>query len=557
MRTSAIHTGLLVLFLTACGGGNDQAATAGTEQAPPGGYKTLTGAPPGGSLVVLLDGEPDNLNPLTYDSKPASDIAHLIFRTLARRDSTLSGYKPDLAESWELAPDSQSVILKLRRDSRWHDGRPVTAEDVVWTIQQQKSEQIASPRQADVAAVGEATARDSFTVEAQLTRPGPYSVNALLEVMPAPKHLLGNVAPAEMRTHPFGREPVGNGMFRFESWQPGQQVIIAANPEYPEGRPPLDRVIVRVVPDASAAVTQLLQGREGDLLKLTPEQARSVESAASVQVKNAARVRPGWIVWNPRRPPLNDPSVRQALVLGIDRPTLVRGLFGERGEAAMSPIPARLREHSSQVQPLAFNPQRAAQLLEQAGWRDTNGDGIREKNGQPLRVELDYNAADPFRPDMTIAIQAMLKRIGVQLVPRPFERTAWVSRLREGQFQGSFWGWGWGPGVVGPNAEAVFHSRSIPPGGVNFGRYSSPRVDALIDSALVTFDPARSQQIWGNLEQQLVNDAVYAPIFLDPELFGVNSRFANVNFEGIEWWEDVPYWHVPPNRRLPRDRAAS
>ncbi|MBA3970358.1 MAG: hypothetical protein H0X52_09675, partial [Gemmatimonadetes bacterium] len=94
-----------------------------------------------------------------------------------------------------------------------------------------------------------------------------------------------------------------------------------------------------------------------------------------------------------------------------------------------------------------------------------------------------------------------------------------------------------------------------PGSGVNFARYSNPRVDALIDSALVTFDPARNKQIWASLEQQLIDDAVYAPIFLDPELFGVNSRFANVGFRSIEWWEDVPLWHVPENRRMPRDRA--
>lgn len=547
---------VLAVAATACGGGGDDRAAGGEGQAP-GDVKTLTGAPPGGSLVVLMDGEPDNLNPLTYDSKPASDIAHLIFRTLARRDTTLSNYKPDLAQSWELSPDSSIVILKLRPDVKWHDGRPVTAEDVVWTIQQQQSEQIASPRRSDVAAIGEVTARDSFTVEARLERPGPYAVNALLEVMPAPKHLLGGVSADQMRTHPFGRSPVGNGLFRFVNWRPGQQLTIAANPDAPEGRPALNQIVMRFVPDANAAVTQLMGGQEGDLLpKVTPEQARTIANAPNVEVHNAARVRPGWITWNTRRAPLNDVNVRRALLMGIDRNALVKGLLGERGEPALSPIPPRLAEHNPGVRPIPFNPAMAGQLLDQAGWRDTNGDGIRDKNGRPLRIELEYSTADQMRTDMAVAMQAMLQRIGVQLVPKPYERATWVNRLRAGEFQGSFWGWGWGPGVVGPNAEAVFHSRSIPPGsGVNFARYSNPRVDALIDSALVTFDPAKSKQIWTALEQQLIDDAAYAPIFLDPELLGVNERFANVKFRGIEWWEDAPYWHVPENRRMPRDRA--
>ncbi len=548
---------VLAVAATACGGSGDDRTAGGGDGQPGGNVKTLSGGPPGGSLVVLMDGEPDNLNPLTYDSKPASDVAHLIFRTLARRDSTLSNYKPDLAQSWELSPDSSSVILQLRRDVKWHDGRPVTAEDVVWTIQQQQSEKIASPRRSDVAAIGQVTARDSFTVEAKLARPGPYAVNALLEVIPAPKHLLQGVSAEQMRTHPFGRNPVGNGIFRFVNWNPGQQLTIAANPDAPEGRPALNQIVMRFIPDANAAVTQLMGGQEGDLLpKVTPEQARTIANARNVEVHNAARVRPGWIAWNARRAPLDDPNVRRALLMGIDRPALVKGLLGERGEPALSPIPPRLAEHNPGVRPIPFNPTMAGQLLDQAGWRDTNGDGIRDKNGRPLRIELEYSTADQMRTDMAVAIQAMLSKIGVQLVPKPYERTTWVSRLRAGEFQGSFWGWGWGPGVVGPNAEAVFHSRSIPPGsGVNFARYSNPRVDALIDSALVTFDPAKSKQIWASLEQQLIDDAVYAPIFLDPELLGVNDRFANVKFRSIEWWEDVPYWHVPRDQRLPRDRA--
>jgi peptide/nickel transport system substrate-binding protein len=149
----------------------------------------------------------------------------------------------------------------------------------------------------------------------------------------------------------------------------------------------------------------------------------------------------------------------------------------------------------------------------------------------------------------------MLRRIGVDLVPRAFESTAWVARLREGNFAGSLWGWGWGPGVMGPNAAMIFHSRSIPPNGPNFAGARDPRVDRLIDAVLVTADTAEARRIWRELEQLLVDDAVYAPIYLDPELFAVHRRFRNVRFRGIEWTEDVPYWYVAPEDRLARDRA--
>lgn len=530
----------LALFFAACGGGGDDRRAAGLDP----NARTFTGAPAGGMAVVIPpEGrEPDELNPLTFESAPASQVVHLIFRALARRDSTLSGYQPDLAQSWEVRPDS-TAIIRLRPDVRWHDGHPVRAEDVVFTIERQKADETASPRKGDVEAVQSVRALDSLTVEVKFSELGPSTLNALLEVVTVPKHILGNVSAAEMKTSDFGRNPVGNGLFRFGDWKPGQQLMLEANPDAPEGRPPLDRLVLRFIPDINAGITELLSGG-ADVLKIPADQRQRIEQANNVELHNAPRVRPAWIAWNTERAPLDDRSVRQAILMSIDRPNLVRGLFAGAGEAALSPIPSVLREHSDAVQPLPYDPARAAQLLEAAGWRDTDGDGIRDKNGQPLRIEVDYSTGDPVRQDVLVAMQSALRRVGVQLVPKPYESTAWVERLRAGNFQGSFWGWGWGPGVVGPNARMVFHSASADEGGPNFAGSRNPRLDALIDSALVTVDTARYKEIFGRIEQEAINDAVYAPIYMDPEFFGVSSRLQNVKFRGIEWWEDAPYWHV-------------
>jgi peptide/nickel transport system substrate-binding protein len=543
---------LLALALAACGGGDDRGASG--ADAGGGNHDTFTGAPPGGTLIALTEGEPDDLNPLTFDASESYQVVHLLFRALARRDTTLSNYVPDLLQSWE-RKDSATVLLKIRPGLKWHDGRPVTAEDVVFTIERQKDEKTASPRRGDVLAVESARAVDPTTVEVKLNRTGPSVLNALLEVIPVPKHVLDTVPPERMRFSGFGQRPVGNGLFRFGSWEKGQQLTVEANPAAPEGRPPLDRIIMRSVPDPTARITEMLNGNAG-LTKIAAHQRRELENAPNVDVHSAAQVRAAWIAFNTSRAPVNDPAVRRAFLMGVNREQIVKGLFGEQGRAALSPIPPRLREHSADVRPIPYNPAAARQLLEQAGWRDTNGDGIREKNGQPLRIEVEYNASDPIRGDVLVAMQAQLRQIGIQLVPRSYERTTWVERLRGQDFVASFWGWGWGPGVVGPNAELVFHSRSIPPKGPNFAGYRNPRVDAVIDSILVENDSTRARALWRRFEQQVIDDAVYAPIFLDPELYAAHERFANVKFRGPEWWEDVIYWHVPPNKRLPRDRGA-
>lgn len=550
LRLRAAPALLATCALLAGCGGDDRGG--GDDVAAGGDHDTFTGAPPGGTMVFLSDREPDELNPLTFDTYPANQVVHLLFRTLAWRDSTLSNYAPNLAREWEMEDDS-TLLVHLRPDVRWHDGEPVTAEDVVFTLEMMKDERVASPRQNDVAAVASAEARDSLTVAVRLARTAPATVNAVLETIVVPAHLLDTVPPERMRFSPFGRNPVGNGPFRFGGWQSGQQLTLVADPDAPEGRPALNRIVMRIVPEVNQAMTELLAG-EGDLLKVPSDQRSRIESSPNVELHQAPRVRPAWIAWNVERPPVDDRRVRRALLMGIDREGIAEGLFAGAGEAAYSPIPSALREHSEDVRPIPHDPAGARRLLEEAGWTDADGDGVREKGGRPLRVEVEYNAADPTRRDVLVAIQQQLAQIGVDLAPRPYESVAWVDRLRNREFQGSFWGWGWGPGVVGPNAELVFHSRSIAPRGPNFAGYSNPRADALIDSLLVETDTAAARRLWREFEQTIVDDAVYAPIYLDPEFFAVNDRFANVEFRGIEWWEDVPYWHVPPDERLPRDR---
>jgi peptide/nickel transport system substrate-binding protein len=388
-----------------------------------------------------------------------------------------------------------------------------------------------------------------------LAHTGLYTVNSLLEVMPVPKHLLEGVAPEDMHSAAFNRNPVGNGFYRFGGWTAGQNLRLDVNAARPDGRAAIDRIIMRFVPDVSAAMTELMAG-QGDLMsRLPPNQKDRMAAAANVEVHTAPRIRPAWIALNTRRAPFDDARVRRALLMGVDREDIARGLFGDIGEPALSPIPTILREHSPDVRPIPFDPDSARQLLAQAGWRDTDRDGVLDRAGRPLRIEVDFVSTDQTRQDVLVVMQSMLRRIGIDLAPRAYESTTWVQRLRDGSFTASFWGWGWGPGVMGPNAAMIFHSRSIPPNGPNFAASDHPRIDALIDATLVTTDTTRLRGVWRELEQLMIDDAVYAPIYMDPELYAVHGRLRNVEFRGLEWNEDAVYWWIDPVDRLGRDRV--
>lgn len=549
LRTTSTALLAAALLAATCSDTPDGSIDSGS-----GAHDTLGGGPPGGVLVVLADREPDQLNPVTFNSVPAYHAVHLMFRALAGRDSTLSGYAPDLATSWQIEDDS-TLIVTLRDDVYWHDGTRVTADDVVFTIELQRNPVTASPRQADVAAVTSVAARDSFTVVVRLERSSVYTVNALLEVVPVPAHLLRDVPPSDLRNASFNRNPTGNGFYRFGSWTAGQNLRLDVNTEKPDGRAAIERIIMRFIPDVTTALTELLSG-QGDLLsRLPPDQAERMRAAGNTEVHTAPRIRPAWIAFNTRRAPLDDVRVRRAVLMGVDREALARGLFAGIGEAALSPIPEILREHSPDVRPIPFDPDSARALLAAAGWRDTNGDGVLDRDGSPLRIEVDFVSSDQSRRDVLVGMQSMLRPLGIDLVPRAYESTTWVQRLRDGSFGASFWGWGWGPGVMGPNAAMIFHSRSIPPNGPNFAASRHPRIDALIDSVLVIADTTAARSVWRELEQLMIDDVVYAPIYMDPELYAVNSRLRNVEFRGLEWTEDAVYWWIDPDDRLGRDRV--
>jgi peptide/nickel transport system substrate-binding protein len=537
------------LALAACGGGDSGGKADGADA----NVKTISGQPAGGTVIVVPpEGrEPDNLNPLTFDSSPASQVVHLVFRALARRDSTLSHYTPDLLEKWEAGTAPNSLVLHVRRGLKWHDGQPVTAQDVVFTIQMQQNPKVGSPRKTDVEPITSAVARDSFTVDVQLSRPGISTVNAVLELVPVPKHLLANVDPAQMRFDAFSNHPVGNGLYRFEKWEKGRQLVLVANPDAPEGRPAITRLVIRPVADINGAINGLLAG-DVDVMKLPADQKKRV-TGGRVAIYDAPRVRPAWIAWNVSKPPMDDPRVRRAVGMAMNRPQAVTTVFAGEGEPLATPIPPRLAEHDPAVRPLPFDVAHASALLDSAGWKDTNGDGIRDKGGQPLRVTVDFTSADQNRRDVLVALQASTRQAGIDLQLGSYESTTWVQRLRARQFQGSFWGWGWGPGVMGPNAVSIWSTHSIPPGGANFAGYSNPRLDALLDSVVVEPDPARAKAQWSRIEQTVVDDAVYFPIYLDPEYYVASSRIAGVKLRGIEWWEDVPYWYIPRDKRIARD----
>ncbi|HWK89389.1 MAG TPA: ABC transporter substrate-binding protein, partial [Longimicrobium sp.] len=385
MTDSRARHALLALFTlaaAACGGGGD--AGGG------GGAGKDTGTPrQGGTAVIAVLSDFQSFNPVVNTHTTSDDvIKHMLFTPLVQYDEKLNP-RPYLAERWEL--NDTSVTFFLRKDVRWHDGQPVTAEDVKFTFDLAKDSTTASLiGSAYVNMVESAQVLDPNTIRFTFTAPHAQALDGFWWA-PLPRHKLQGADPAQLTAHPFGRTPVGSGPFKFVEWKPNQSVTFEANPQFPAalgGRPNLDRVVFRVVPEATTMITELIGGT-ADMIGYTllPEQAAQIQNQQNVDLRHYPHREFTFFAWNNTRPMFADARVRRALTMGIDRAQIIRGLLRGFGQPAVGMIPAWSPMHTP-MEPLPYDPDQARQLLAQAGWTDSNGDGMLDKGGQPLRFSL-------------------------------------------------------------------------------------------------------------------------------------------------------------------------
>jgi peptide/nickel transport system substrate-binding protein len=352
--------------ITACGDAGERA----TGDAVPDSLRY------GGTLVIGTYGDLQGMNALTSSDFNANSVQReMLFLPLIQYDENINPV-PRLAESLtteQLHADTIEITWRLRRDIRWHDGRPTTAEDVRFTYDRMSDPRTAFPNHERMARYARlAIVVDSYTVKMRLQPHSEY-MDIWYQTAIMPAHLLGEVPPDQLLQHPFQHEPVGNGPFRFVRREPGQEWVFDANPDFPAalgGRPYVDRVVWRNIPEMTTLLTELLTGRVDMYIQPHPNQADAVRNAAGVRLVDYPSRQWTFLAFNTRRPQFRDPRVRRAIAMAIDREQLVEALvygYGEAGQGTAVPgtwIFDATREQSR----LPYDTAAARQLLAEAGW---------------------------------------------------------------------------------------------------------------------------------------------------------------------------------------------
>jgi peptide/nickel transport system substrate-binding protein len=513
-------------LLFACTGGDRGAAAAG------------------GTVVVGMRSDFGGFNPVTSSAQYDRElIDYALFTPLVHYDESL-GVRPFLAQSWELQGDT-AVVFRLRTDVRWHDGEPVTARDVEFTFNLAKSPETASLLATSfLANVASAHVIDDHTIAFRFTSPHAQAVEDFWWP-PLPHHLLQNVSAAELRNAPYNRKPVGSGPFRVEEWRANERLILVRDSAFPQtlgGPAAAERVVLRIIPEASTRLTELLTGNVHVDIDVPPDQIEQVESGADTQLHSYPGKTVYFIGWNNARPLFADARVRRALGHAINRQEIVDALLHGQGALAASPIPPWHRLHPG-VDPLPYDLQQAQQLLEQAGWQDRDRDGIRENaRGQKLTFAL-LAANDELRRGVAEVIQSQLRQAGVDTQVQVMEFQTMLQNHKDRKFDAVLANWTLDNFQVAAAPMSLFHSSQADIAqSANRSAVRIPRLDAAMERAAAAADDAAQVAAWRDVTEILQQEQPVTFLFWLNELAATRRNVSGVVMDPRGEFASIAGW---------------
>jgi len=518
----------------------------------------------GGTVVIATGGDADVFFPATTITGPGRAVSDMVFDRLAEIGDDLNtvgdkGFTPRLARSWTWAPDSMSIAFHLDPRARWHDGRPVRASDVKFSFDLVRDPAIGASAAPLIGNLDSISVRDSLTAVAWYRRRAPEQFYELTyQIWIVPEHVYGAVPRAELKTSDVLRRPIGSGRFRFVRWEPGVRFEIAADTANYRGRAKLDRVIWTVTPDPSAGVAKVLAGDADFWENLLPEHLTRFAADSDVRVQPYPGLQSVAMGMNFRHrgsarphPIFSDPAVRRALSMAVDRRGLLRNVFDTVGKPAYGPFP---RAHSTADTTLALPPYdvaRAKALLDSAGWRETPS-GVREKQGRRLEFGILIPSSSRARMAYGVLLQNQLSGVGAKAELETVDFPTFVARQNGREFDAILLGLSSDPSPSG--ARQFWHSASATKAGNNAVSYTNPRFDALLDSAIASFDPAATKRYARAAYQVMADDAPAIWLYDVLTLAGVHRRVRTPRMRADGYWAGLADWHIPARERIARDR---
>lgn len=531
MRFSAIMLCALFTILGGCRE-NDFIPPVETED---------TAVASGDTIIMGAIGDASNLIPPLASDASSSSITGHVYSGLIRYDKNMR-FEGDLAKSWEISADGREITFHLRKDVTWHDGEPFTSADVLFTYQLMVDPKTPTAYAERYKQVEHASTPDAYTFKVRYAQPlAPALVSWAIGI--CPEHLL---AEKDVTTSPLARNPVGTGPYRFVKWEAGEQIVLERNEDYYEGAPYIKRIVYKIVPDTTTMFLELQSGGL-DYMGLTPLQyARQTDTPAFERRFNKYRY-PAfaytYLGYNLRKPMFQDKRVRQAIAYAIDKQEIVEGVLLGLGQPATGPYKPGSWPYHGDVPRYPYEPQRARSLLDEVGWKDLDGDGVREKDGRNFAFTILTNQGNDQRIKTGEIIQRRLQEVGIEVQLRVIE---WASFLKEfihpGKFDATILGW---TIPVDPDGYNIWHSSKTGARELNFIAYNNPEVDRLLEQGRRVIPIEERRPFYQRLQEILAEDQPYTFLYVPDSLPVVAQRFYGIEEAPAGIMHNFNEWYVP------------
>jgi peptide/nickel transport system substrate-binding protein len=523
---------LLFALLAACAA--PPSAAPADQTAPSEETTTTTGATGSQTLVVALAQAPAALDPADHRSREAETVIRNMFDGLVTRD-TGSGVHLELADAMDWV-DETTLEVTLRAGVTFHNGQPMTADDVVFTFNRiiqenaiEHPEPHTSPRKGLIAPLESVEKVDDQTVRFHFSGVWPPAMQLLVHQQIVPQGYL-----EEVGTAGFVEKPIGTGPFQFVEGQLDDQIVMERFDDYWGGSPELEpvgpacveRAIFRVIPEASTRVAALLAG-EVDIIQAVPaDLVETLSQNPEIQIKTAPGTQPKWLELNVTAPPFDDVRVRQALNYAVDKDLIIEAVYGGRAVALPGPLSPLNNFVNESLTPYPYDPDQALALLAEAGWSDSDDDGILDKEGQPFTFTID--TLEEWRA-LAEAVAGLYREIGIDASVRFWEYSVVQPQLLACERQAYLDDWGDSAFDPVGHFEAKWHSfvEGQPYGRGNFSCYSNERVDELILAGETEADEATRQAIYDEAQQIVYDEAPAVFLILPEEIEAASARVQN------------------------------
>ncbi|WP_028575458.1 peptide-binding protein [Desulfonatronovibrio hydrogenovorans] len=494
----------------------------------------------GGRIIMGATGEPSNLIPPLASDSASSDInAHLYVAPLRyNKDIELVKWA---AEELEIRDEGKKIFIRLKPGIRWFDGQELTAKDVLFTYEMMIDPATPTAYAQDYLAIKELRVLDRYSFEAVYDQPFARSlVTWALPILP--RHVLEGEDLLDTR---YSRNPVGAGPYRLHRWDAGRQLVLRANPDYFEGRPRIDEVVYRIVPDLATMFLELKSGNL-DMMNLTPQQHlfQTVDDYWQRNFQKFSYLTSGYtyLGYNLRHPFFSSTRVRQALVHAIDKDEIVRGVLLGEGVPTIGPYMPGTWVYNDQIKDYPYDPQKALDILAEEGWT-MNDRGVLEKDGTRFEFTILTNQGNDLRIRTATILQHRLAAIGIKVRIRTVE---WATFIREfvdkGRFDAILLGWST---PQDPDMYNVWHSSQAVENGLNFIGFKNDRVDELLEKGRTSFDLEVRKTAYDEIQEILHYEQPYMFLFVSNALPVVQGRFTGIEPAPAGIMHNFRDWWVP------------